>query len=124
MRCAPIFMVALAVIGIVCFVSSCVPASMEETFASADKAVLLVQSSEDSYVGSIENQSGAQSSTYEQDGTQRAAPPLAGMVWISEHGKRFHARKECSGMINPSPVTVYTARKKGLEPCKICYDVE
>lgn len=51
-------------------------------------------------------------------------PPESGMVWVSEHGMRFHSHKECSNMVKPSQISVQSAKRKGLDPCKKCYNVK
>ncbi len=42
-------------------------------------------------------------------------------VWIPASGKKYHSRSDCSGMKNPTEVTVDEAIDKGYEPCKRCY---
>ena len=43
------------------------------------------------------------------------------MVWIPNTGKRYHTNKKCSGMKNPSYVTIEEAIRRGFTPCKKCY---
>ena len=43
------------------------------------------------------------------------------MVWIPQTGKRYHRNKSCSGMKNPSEVTVEEAADFGFTPCGNCY---
>ena len=43
------------------------------------------------------------------------------MVWIPRTGQRYHRNKNCSGMKNPSYVTIEEAKRLGFTPCKKCY---
>ena len=44
------------------------------------------------------------------------------MVWIPQSGKKYHLSSKCSGMKNPSRVTISTARRNGYGPCSKCYN--
>lgn len=44
------------------------------------------------------------------------------MVWIPRTGKRYHRDKDCSGMKNPSYVSIEEAVRRGFTPCKKCYN--
>ena len=43
------------------------------------------------------------------------------MVWIPQSGKKYHSNSACSGMKNPTKVTVEKAMSLGFTPCKKCY---
>ena len=43
------------------------------------------------------------------------------MVWIPRTGQRYHRNKNCSGMKNPSYVTIEEAKRLGFTLCKKCY---
>ena len=43
------------------------------------------------------------------------------MVWIPRTGKKYHSNQKCSGMKNPSYVTIEEAKRLGFTPCKKCY---
>ena len=43
------------------------------------------------------------------------------MVWIPRTGQRYHRNQSCSGMKNPSYVTIEEAIRRGFTPCKKCY---
>ena len=43
------------------------------------------------------------------------------MVWIPNTGQRYHTNKKCSGMKNPTYVTIEEAIRLGFTPCKKCY---
>lgn len=42
-------------------------------------------------------------------------------VWISKTGSKYHSKASCSGMKNPSEISLSEAENRGLEPCKKCY---
>lgn len=48
-------------------------------------------------------------------------PPSSGYVWIPNTGNKYHKTSTCSGMKNPSKVTVQEAKNAGYEPCSKCY---
>lgn len=43
------------------------------------------------------------------------------MVWIPRTGHRYHSNKDCSGMKQPSYVTIEEAVRQGFTPCQKCY---
>lgn len=43
------------------------------------------------------------------------------MVWIPNSGAKYHKSATCSGMKNPSHVTLSDAKERGYTPCKKCY---
>lgn len=43
------------------------------------------------------------------------------MVWIPQTGKKYHSHASCSGMKNPTEVTISEAKNRGYTPCKRCY---
>lgn len=43
------------------------------------------------------------------------------MVWIPQSGSKYHSNSSCSGMNNPTQVTISEAQSMGYEPCKKCY---
>lgn len=47
--------------------------------------------------------------------------PLEEQVWISRTGSKYHSNSSCSGMKNPSQVSINRAENMGLTPCKRCY---
>ena len=49
------------------------------------------------------------------------AAEWAEMVWIPNTGQRYHSNKKCSGMKNPTYVTLEEAIQQGFTPCKNCY---
>lgn len=44
-----------------------------------------------------------------------------GYVYIPRTGHRYHKDSICSGMRDPSYVSISTAKKRGFTPCKKCY---
>ena len=50
------------------------------------------------------------------------AQPQVAMVWIPTNGgTKYHRHSSCSGMNNPSQVTIDEAQSRGFTPCKRCY---
>ncbi len=47
--------------------------------------------------------------------------PHEQMVWIPQSGSKYHSNSSCSGMNNPTQVTISEAQSMGYEPCKKCY---
>ena len=43
------------------------------------------------------------------------------MVWVSATGKKYHNNSSCSGMKNPTQISLSDAQRRGLTPCKNCY---
>ena len=43
------------------------------------------------------------------------------MVWIPNSGKRYHSNSSCSGMKNPTKVTLQEAKELGYTACGTCY---
>ena len=43
------------------------------------------------------------------------------MVWIPKTGKKYHASASCSGMKDPSRVTITQAKNMGYTACKKCW---
>lgn len=42
-------------------------------------------------------------------------------VWIPQTGTKYHKTSSCSGMKNPTEITVSEAESRGYTPCKRCY---
>lgn len=47
--------------------------------------------------------------------------PSFGYVWIPNTGSKYHKTSTCSGMKDPSKVTVEEAKSYGYTPCSKCY---
>lgn len=45
----------------------------------------------------------------------------SGMVWVSQSGSKYHSKSSCSGMKNPSQISLSEAQSRGYTPCKRCY---
>lgn len=43
------------------------------------------------------------------------------MVWISKSGKKYHRTSDCSGMKNPTQISLSKAQSRNMEPCEKCY---
>lgn len=57
----------------------------------------------------------------EQATAQATAQPQEPMVWIPASGSKYHSNSSCSGMNNPTQITLSEAQNMGYEPCKRCY---
>lgn len=64
----------------------------------------------------------AQEQTQQEEQTsQEQQQPQEQMVWIPQSGSKYHSNSSCSGMNNPTQVTISEAQSMGYEPCKKCY---
>lgn len=52
---------------------------------------------------------------------QEAEEPQEEMVWIPSSGSKYHSNSGCSGMNNPTEVTISEAKSRGYTACKRCY---
>lgn len=59
--------------------------------------------------------------TTKQTTTTKYDEPQGSYVWIPQSGKKYHSHSSCSGMKNPSKVTVSKAESLGYTPCKKCW---
>lgn len=59
------------------------------------------------------------STTVSQETSSSA--PSGDTVWISESGKKYHSKASCSGMKNPSEVSLSDAQAAGRTACSKCY---
>ena len=57
----------------------------------------------------------------EEQASQEQQQPQEQMVWIPQSGSKYHSNSSCSGMNNPTHVTISEAQSMGYEPCKKCY---
>ena len=88
-------------------------ASNTLSFSVEDRSVDEAESSEsDSNTSSVQ-----QSSDSQEEETQ----PQEQMVWIPQSGSKYHSNSTCSGMENPTQVTISEAESRGYEPCKKCF---
>lgn len=71
-------------------------------------------------VSSIPSSSSAPAMTTVQSATT-SQPASGGMVWIPQKGSKYHSHSGCSGMKNPSQVTLDKAISLGYTACKKCY---
>lgn len=53
--------------------------------------------------------------------TQPADTQQGTMVWIPQSGTKYHSNPSCSGMKNPTQISITDAQSRGYEPCKKCY---
>ncbi len=66
-----------------------------------------------------EQKAAEQAAIASQEETQQE--PQEQMVWIPQSGNKYHRNPSCSGMNNPTQVTISEAQSMGYEPCKKCY---
>lgn len=66
-----------------------------------------------------EQKAAEQAAIASQEETQQE--PQEQMVWIPQSGSKYHSNPSCSGMNNPTQVTISEAQSMGYEPCKKCY---
>ena len=60
--------------------------------------------------------------TTEKETTQiEYEPEYSSMVWIPQSGSKYHSHAGCSGMKNPSQVSLESAQNMGYTPCSRCY---
>ena len=57
----------------------------------------------------------------EEQASQEQQQPQEQMVWIPQSGSKYHSNSSCSGMNNPTQITISEAQSMGYEPCKKCY---
>ncbi len=63
------------------------------------------------------------STTSYETSTNIPSEPVGSMVWITQHGKKYHNKPDC-GRSNPNTsyqVTLSEAQSMGYPPCKNCY---
>jgi hypothetical protein len=53
--------------------------------------------------------------------SQAQSEATAVMVWIPQSGSRYHRTSSCSGMNNPSQVSIDVAKQRGFTACGRCY---
>lgn len=46
--------------------------------------------------------------------------PSTTYVWVTETGKKYHYSSSCSGMNNPTSISIDSARSEGYTPCSKC----
>lgn len=57
----------------------------------------------------------------EEQASHEQQQPQEQMVWIPQSGSKYHSNSSCSGMNNPTQITISEAQSMGYEPCKKCY---
>lgn len=81
--------------------------------ASSGQSTAQQSASQSSSKPSAPSQSVSSSTTSDQTQSQ--------MVWIPRTGSKYHSNPSCSGMKDPSQVTLSQAQSAGYTPCKKCY---
>ncbi len=45
----------------------------------------------------------------------------SGTVWVSQSGSKYHSKSSCSGMKDPTQLSLSEAQSRGYTPCKRCH---
>ncbi len=56
----------------------------------------------------------------QDDAVLSVSTPGEPLVWIPKSGSKYHSKSTCSGMKNPSQVSLDVAQSLGYTPCKKC----
>ncbi len=59
--------------------------------------------------------------TTKENTTSESVASDSRKVWVTKSGKRYHSNRYCSGMKEPSNITIDEAQARGYTPCKNCY---
>lgn len=68
-----------------------------------------------------QEQAAQEQTQQEEQAYQEQQQPQEQMVWIPQSGSKYHSNSSCSGMNNPTQITISEAQSMGYEPCKKCY---
>ena len=66
-------------------------------------------------------QAAQEQTQHEEQASHEQQQPQEQMVWIPQSGSKYHSNSSCSGMNNPTQITISEAQSMGYEPCKKCY---
>ena len=79
------------------------------------KSIVITKPSEidDTIIGNNKDEQNETTNSQEQSNSV--------MVWIPESGTKYHSRKSCSGMENPSQITEERAIELGYTSCSKCH---
>ena len=61
------------------------------------------------------------SAVQSESSTDSQAQNTSNEVWIPQSGKKYHSKPGCSGMNNPSKVSLTKAESLGFTACKRCH---
>lgn len=109
--------IAIAVVAIVCTVGAIKTTLDKKTASTANSAAISAQASDNSAAASA---NAAPSSNAAVASGTTSADAATTKVWISGSGKKYHLKADCSGMENPTEITLQEALDMGKEPCKRC----
>ncbi len=65
--------------------------------------------------------SGSKTIPSEEPQPTAQAEKTSGTVWVSQSGSKYHSSPSCSGMKNPSQLSLSEAQSRGYTPCKRCH---
>lgn len=97
---------------------------MDDRFSTPILTVVDGKVTEDTVaIGLAQNPTMLPNAPYGSNGKRTVGSSSQGqMVWIPTNGgTKYHRTSDCSGMINPSHVSIENAQAQGFEPCKKCY---
>lgn len=97
----------------------------DEIEVESDKAMLILVDSNDdmmlSVKGGIITYNKYKEETVEQEKpNETITKPTERTVWVTSSGKKYHYSSTCSGMKNPSSISLSTAKSKGYTACSKC----
>ncbi|MDO4332649.1 MAG: DUF4236 domain-containing protein [Eubacteriales bacterium] len=114
-----IFGVIIAVIAIVCVLGA-IKTSLDKKAASAADTPAISAQADTSAVTDSSAVTDTSAVTDSSAVADAAADASQTKVWISASGSKYHAKSDCSGMENPTEITLQEALDMGKEACKRC----
>lgn len=94
----------------------------DENKALKDEIASLKNQLEQAKTAQIQSTTSTSTTSYDTN-TNIPSEPVGSMVWITQHGKKYHNKPDC-GRSNPNTsyqVTLSEAQSMGYPPCKNCY---
>lgn len=94
----------------------------DENKALKDEIASLKNQLEQAKTTQIKSTTSTSTTSYDTS-TNIPSEPVDSMVWITQHGKKYHSKPDC-GRSNPNTsyqVTLSEAQSMGYPPCKNCY---
>lgn len=119
-----IFGVIIAVIAIVCVLGAIKTSLDKKAASAADTSAISAQTDTSAADTSAVTDSSAVADNSAVTDSSAVADVAADAsqtkVWISASGSKYHAKSDCSGMENPTEITLQEALDMGKEACKRC----
>ena len=97
----------------------------DEIEVDIDKAMLILVDSNDDMMlsaksGIIIYNKYKQETVKQENPNETITKPSERTVWVTSSGKKYHYSSTCSGMKNPSSISLSTAKSKGYTACSKC----